>query len=44
MPIAFHKRIGSVAATERIERALSRVGLRALVGSPVTIVAERCGS
>ena len=44
MPIAFHKRIGSVATTERIEGALSRLGLRALVGSPVTIVAERCGS
>jgi ubiquinone/menaquinone biosynthesis C-methylase UbiE len=44
MPIAFHKRIGSVATTERIEGALSRLGLRALAGSPVTIVAERCGS
>jgi len=44
LPIALHKRIGSVAATERIEGALGRMGLRALVGSPVTVVAERCAS
>ena len=44
LPIAFHKRLGSVAATERIEGALARVGLRRLVGSPVTLVAERCAS
>jgi ubiquinone/menaquinone biosynthesis C-methylase UbiE len=41
LPIAFHKKIGSAAATRRIEGALSRVGLTSLVGSPVTVVAER---
>jgi len=44
LPIALHKRLGSVAATERIEGALDWVGLRSLVGSPVTLVAERCAS
>jgi SAM-dependent methyltransferase len=44
LPIALHKRIGSAAATRRIERALARVGLRRLLGSPVTILAERCAS
>jgi ubiquinone/menaquinone biosynthesis C-methylase UbiE len=44
LPIAFHKRLGSVAATERIEGALASVGLRRLIGSPVTLVAERCAS
>ena len=44
LPIALHKRLGSVAATERIEGALARLGLRRLVGSPVTVVAERCAS
>jgi ubiquinone/menaquinone biosynthesis C-methylase UbiE len=44
LPIAFHKRLGSVSATERIESALARAGLQGLIGSPVTIVAERCGS
>jgi 2-polyprenyl-3-methyl-5-hydroxy-6-metoxy-1,4-benzoquinol methylase len=44
LPIALHKRLGSAAATRRIERALSRVGLTRLAGSPVTVVAERCES
>lgn len=44
LPIALHKRINSAAATERVEGVLARVGLRALLGSPVTVVAERCGS
>jgi SAM-dependent methyltransferase len=44
LPIALHKRLGSVAATERIEGALDRLGLRSVVGSPVTLVAERCAS
>ena len=44
LPIALHKRLGSVTATERIEGALDRLGLRGLVGSPVTLVAERCAS
>jgi SAM-dependent methyltransferase len=44
LPIALHKRLGSLAATERIEGTLARLGLRRLVGSPVTLVAERCAS
>ena len=44
LPIAFHKAIGSAAFTTRVEGALGRVGLRALLGSPVTVVAERCTS
>lgn len=44
LPIALHKRLGSAAATQRIERGLSRVGLTRIAGSPVTIVAERCES
>jgi SAM-dependent methyltransferase len=42
LPIALHKRIGSASSTERIENALAGVGLRRMLGSPVTIVAERC--
>jgi SAM-dependent methyltransferase len=41
LPIAFHKAIGSRALTTRVEGALTAVGLLRLVGSPVTIVAER---
>jgi SAM-dependent methyltransferase len=41
LPIALHKAIGSASATARIERTLGAIGLRWLVGSPVTIVAER---
>ncbi len=44
LPIALHKRVGSVTFTSRVEHALSRIGLAALVGSPVTIAAERCAS
>jgi SAM-dependent methyltransferase len=44
LPIALHKKIGSAAATRRIEGALSRAGLKHLAGSPVTVVAERCAS
>ncbi len=44
LPIALHKRLGSVAATERIEGLLARIGLQRLIGSPVTLVAERCAS
>jgi len=43
LPIAFHKTLGSASATSRIERALDAVGLRRLLGSPVTLVAERMG-
>jgi SAM-dependent methyltransferase len=41
LPIAFHKAIGSRALTTRVERALAAIGVLRLVGSPVTIVAER---
>ena len=41
LPIALHKRLGSRALTERVEGALRSLGLLALAGSPVTIVAER---
>ena len=44
LPIALHKRLNSAAATGRIEGALARAGLTRLLGSPVTVVAERCGS
>jgi len=44
LPIALHKKINSESATRRIEGALHRVGLNALLGSPVTVVAERCAS
>lgn len=41
LPIALHKKVGSEAATRRIEGAMARVGLNWLLGSPVTVVAER---
>ena len=41
LPIALHKRFGSRAATERIEAGLARTGLLRLLGSPVTVMAER---
>jgi hypothetical protein len=44
LPIALHKAIGSLAVTSRVEGALARLGLRSMLGSPVTIVAERCAS
>jgi SAM-dependent methyltransferase len=44
LPIAFHKRLNSAAATGRIEGALARAGLTRLFGSPVTVVAQRCAS
>lgn len=43
LPIALHKRLGSAGATRRIEDALARAGLNAFAGSPVTVLAERCG-
>jgi ubiquinone/menaquinone biosynthesis C-methylase UbiE len=42
LPIAFHKAVGSRRLTEVSEAVLERAGLLSLVGSPVTIVAERC--
>ena len=44
LPIALHKALGSAPATTRVERLLRRTGLNWLLGSPVTVVAERCGS
>jgi ubiquinone/menaquinone biosynthesis C-methylase UbiE len=41
LPIALHKKVGSVPATRRVEGALAAAGLRWLLGSPVTVVAER---
>jgi ubiquinone/menaquinone biosynthesis C-methylase UbiE len=44
LPIAVHKAIGSRRFTLGVEGALDRAGLSRLVGSPVSIVAERCAS
>jgi len=44
LPIALHKKLGSLAATRRIEGALAKVGLLDALGSPVTVVAQRCES
>lgn len=41
LPINLHKRLGSLAATRAVERALAAFGLLRLCGSPVTMVAER---
>ncbi len=42
LPIALHKAIGSPGFTVGLEGLLDRAGLLALLGSPITIVAERC--
>lgn len=42
LPIALHKAIGSRRFTVTVEDWLDRIGLLALFGSPVTLVAERC--
>ncbi len=44
LPIALHKRVGSARATARVETAFRKTGVNWLLGSPVTVVAERCGS
>jgi ubiquinone/menaquinone biosynthesis C-methylase UbiE len=41
LPIALHKAVNSEAWTRRVEGALTRTGVMRLLGSPVTIVAER---
>ena len=41
LPIALHKTINRLAVTQGLEGALSRLGLLRLLGSPVTMVAER---
>jgi len=43
LPIALHKAIGSRRLTMGVERALARIGLLRLLGSPVTVVAVRAG-
>jgi ubiquinone/menaquinone biosynthesis C-methylase UbiE len=43
LPIAFHKLLGSRRLTAVLEGALGRAGLLTRFGSPVTVVAERCG-
>jgi hypothetical protein len=42
LPIALHKAVGSRALTLKSEALLERAGLLRRIGSPVTIVAERC--
>jgi len=44
LPIALHKAIGSRRFTDWVERALGRAGLGRVLGSPVTVAAERCAS
>lgn len=44
LPISIHKRINSETFTRRIEATLQRAGLNWMLGSPVTVVAERCAS
>lgn len=44
LPIALHKRMGSAGVTERIEAVFRKTGLNWMLGSPVTVVAERCAS
>ena len=41
LPIAFHKQLNSRRFTSRVESALAAIGLLALAGSPVTLLAER---
>jgi SAM-dependent methyltransferase len=42
LPIAIHKLIGLPRITTNSERALAAIGLLRLMGSPVTILAEKC--
>jgi 2-polyprenyl-3-methyl-5-hydroxy-6-metoxy-1,4-benzoquinol methylase len=44
LPIALHKAIGSPRFTIALEALLDRAGLLGWFGSPITLVAERCGS
>ncbi len=41
LPIAVHKRVNSEAWTRSVEGWMERTGLMGLLGSPVTVVAER---
>ena len=42
LPIALHKLVGSPRFTRRLEGVLASAGALKVVGSPVTIAAERC--
>jgi ubiquinone/menaquinone biosynthesis C-methylase UbiE len=42
LPIAIHKTINSAGFTRTVEGVFGRLGLLALLGSPVTLVADRC--
>ena len=42
LPIALHKLIGSQRLTVFVEDVLDSLGLKRLLGSPVTLVAQRC--
>lgn len=42
LPIALHKAVGSPRLTLAVEEWLDRIGLLKWLGSPVTLVAERC--
>lgn len=42
LPIALHKTIGSRGFTQASEAVFNRLGLLKMLGSPVTLVAERC--
>jgi 2-polyprenyl-3-methyl-5-hydroxy-6-metoxy-1,4-benzoquinol methylase len=44
LPIAFHKAVGSRRFTLAVEGVFERVGLLGFLGSPITLVAERCAS
>ncbi len=44
LPIALHKAMGSLRFTQSIETTMERIGLNRLLGSPITIVAQRCAS
>ena len=44
LPIVFHRVIGSRRFTVALEALLDRAGLLGFLGSPVTVVAERCAS
>jgi SAM-dependent methyltransferase len=41
LPIALHKAVNTLAVTSAVEGISARLGLRRLLGSPVTMVAER---
>jgi ubiquinone/menaquinone biosynthesis C-methylase UbiE len=41
LPIAAHRAVGRLALSTGVERSLAAVGLNRLLGSPVTMVAER---